>query len=126
MELTPTNKKNDIRCPVCLKEFFHGDITEEGKPCPNCKSRTGFEILEHDGYIKINWQQLRVLVAYSSRWLRQFDPNKQGNPDAVKAFNNLVERLKQYQPEGGLPIIVDEDEAKIDKTNTPVKSPYFL
>lgn len=54
---------NDIRCPVCLAEFnATALLATNAKDCPNCHTLLYPMLIKHDGYVKLNWQDLRVLV----------------------------------------------------------------
>lgn len=116
---------NDIRCPVCLKEFNLYRLKEAGyKTCPNCKSNIPPLFLVHDIIVKLNWQDLRILATYSKRWVTQFDMTIRGNQDMVKALENILNKLMPYQPAGTLPVVTAE-EAKVEPKKLPLKSPYF-
>lgn len=94
-------KSHDMRCPVCLSEWNQSDLMSAGiKTCPHCKTIIQPLKIEHDGYIFINWQDLRVLAIYSKRWASMFDMTQKGNQDAVQALENILEGIRRYQPTG--------------------------
>lgn len=114
---------NDIRCPVCLVEFNHYEI-KRATECPNCHTQVGAYMKVNDGYIKINWQELRILVAYSIRWMATIDMTKRGNRDMAIALNNIILQLNKFKPPYGLPIAINE-ENKQAVAGRPILSPYF-
>ncbi len=85
--------------------------------------------MNHDGYIKVNWQEMRVLVIYAKRWAMAFDLANRTNQDAVKALNNIVLHLEQYQPKGAETFVTTDIAGGVEavKAIQPkgIPSPYF-
>lgn len=97
---------NDLRCPVCLATWNQEVLMKIGiKSCPHCKTVIEPLLISQDGYIKINWQDLRVLAIYAWRWTQMFDRTRKGDVDAIIVFENILKHLSQYQPKDGAPII---------------------
>lgn len=118
-------KNNDIRCSVCLREYNLYDQQQLGTiGCPDCRSIIPPLFLIHDIHVRVNWQDLRILATYSKRWVTQFDMTLKGNQDMVKALENILQKLQQYQPARTVPIVI-QDETKVDKKTIPLRSPYF-
>ncbi len=92
-------RKNDFRCPVCLVEFSMPTPKEESSAgCPFCKTILRPMLTRHDGYVNINWQDLRTLAIYSKRWASLFDLAKKGDQDSRKALENIIDKLKKFRP----------------------------
>ena len=109
--------KNDLRCPVCLAEFNQAAMQAAGvKGCPNCHTTLQPVLIAHDGYIKINWQDLRVLAIYAQRWSITFDLTNGGNRDSLKALQNIINKLRAYEPKGGPPLVPPMDAVIINRT----------
>ena len=118
-------KNNDIRCVVCGAEFNDYELKKlHIKDCPNCHTQLNPMLISQDGYIKINWQELRVLVAYASRWITRFDTKIKGNEDMIKALGSTIAKLEKYRPKTGVPLFTKKD-LEIGKKALPIKSPYF-
>ena len=115
--------KNDIRCPVCLKEFeSRVAFTPTQSSCPNCHTALLPLFIEHDGYFKANWQDLRVLAIYAKRWTAMFDMTNKGNQEAVIALNNIIRSLSKHQPKNAPPLVLDNDVVVIGNIQ-PVPQP---
>jgi hypothetical protein len=149
--MSNTFKKPDLRCPVCLAEFYL-----EKKPnamlgrCPSCSTEIARMLVREDGYIFINWQQLRTLAIYAARWSGSFDLNKKGNMDAMQALTHILMHLQTFQPKGSAPLlpqilhlphapaqvnlspeIIGMMKAELKRTNPPstgkpIVSPYYV
>jgi hypothetical protein len=103
-------KKNDLRCPVCLAEYNSVEMAHAGiKHCPACKTVIQPMRIEHDGYIKINWHNIRVLANYARRWTLTFDIASKGNRDAIQALLNIINALSVYRPKQAEPIVPQID-----------------
>lgn len=103
-------QKPDVRCPVCLKEFNQANLQHAGvKSCPFCKTSLQWLDIAHDGYIHINWQNLRVLAIYAQRWANMWDMSKPGNMHALQALENIFKHLAQYQPASSPPLLLQQD-----------------
>lgn len=105
--MTYREGNNDTRCPVCSAEWIQSDMMKIGvKGCPHCGTTAQLLNKKHDGYIKINWQDLRVLAIYAERWSSMFDMSIKGNQDAVKALQKILENLRTYRPKDGAPLTI--------------------
>lgn len=117
---------NDLRCPVCQATWNQEALMRIGiKGCPHCKTVIEPLLISQDGYIKVNWQDLRVLAIYAWRWTQVFDTRKKGDVDAIIAFQNILDALAKYQPKDGAPIIpfdnVRPDPSIIDAIMAEIK-----
>ncbi len=119
--------KNEVRCAVCLKEF----LLKKTKECPNCKTEIHPLLIKEDGYIKINWQDMRVLSTYAVRWATCFDLTKKGNADAAKALSNILVNIKNFRPTGAEKL-VDENDKIVERNmenqekDGGIPSPYQI
>lgn len=105
-----TQYRNDLRCPVCLCEYNFKALAHQGiKQCPSCKTVLQPLLKRHDGYIQVNWQDMRTLAIYALRWSKIFDMNKQGDKDAHKALHNIISNLARFQPQGAPQIVPEKD-----------------
>lgn len=103
-------KRYDLRCPVCLAEFSFKAMANSGiKDCPMCHTILQPLEVKHDGYIRVNWQDMRTLATYASRWSRVFDTKNKGDVDAIIALQNIIEGLSRFRPLGAEPIIPLKD-----------------
>ena len=109
---------NDCRCAVCLAEFRAINY-QKTNTCPLCHTIVPPLQMAHDGYVKLNWQDLRVLAIYAQRWSTHFDLNKKGNQDALRALNNIIQSLRHYQPEGAPPIVPSTDVVILEGSIRP-------
>lgn len=103
-------RKNDRRCPVCLHVFNAEAMMKLGKKgCPVC--HTVLQPLEtkYDGYIRINWQDIRTLAIYARRWSKIFDIKAAGDKDALAALQNIFNALSRFRPVGAQPLLPDKD-----------------
>lgn len=108
--------KNDLRCCVCLSEFRLADtqkLTE--RKCPNCGTQIPPQMINEDGYVKLNWQDLRVLAMYSRRWATMFDLTKSGNRHAITALENIINKILPFQPKTAKPLLPPTEVIVIDK-----------
>lgn len=98
--------KPDVRCPVCLAEYVSAHFKQPFIPqCPFCKTVIPPMPLRHDGWVKLNWQELRVLAIYAQRWSTTFDLRLRGNLEALRVLQNILHELRQYQPKDAPPIV---------------------
>lgn len=121
-----SKKYNDIRCHVCLQYFNLYEVQKSKVVgCPNCKTLVPPLQVINDGYIKINWQELRVLATYARRWAMTFSPDKKGNVDAVIALENTITGIAKFRPRNAAPLLADEEVKEPPSKHLPIKSPYF-
>ncbi len=122
--MTADKIQNNVRCAVCGSEFVEAEIRESGaKECPNCHTVVPFVFIQHDGYFKLNWQDLRLLAIYSQRWAMRFDQKNPVNVQYIKALENVIAQISLYQPKGAK----DLNPAQPEKSGTvdkPILSPY--
>lgn len=120
-------KKNDIRCPLCAAEYNAQDI--RGPACPNCGTQTPVMRVIDDIYVKLNWQEMRILTIYAQRWMQTFDLNHRGNIDAAKVLDRIVQSLHKFRPDGGgdlNPMIDTPQVQEMISVRKRMKiSPYF-
>jgi len=117
--------KNDIRCSVCLREFNTAQLKSEGLfngTCPICGTGIKPHKMAEDGYVKVNWQELRVLAIYARRWADTFDRRPLGNLQAITVLENILKRLERYKPPGADPL---DGTPKVNPKELPLPSPYF-
>lgn len=116
---------NDKRCPVCLCEWNEAVMTKAGiKQCPNCKTVIAPMDIKDDGYIRINWQDMRVLAVYAKRWSAMFDLKVKGNRDAVQALIHILYKIEGFKPKNAKPLTPLEDDIVIARITG--KSPLPL
>lgn len=104
----------ELRCQVCLQEYDRKHQRKLGV-CPFCGTHLAAMLTADDGYIRINWQQLRVLAIYAKRWTAHFDLGKRGNKDAVQALENILHHLTQYRPKDGETLLLPEAQENVPK-----------
>lgn len=85
--------------------------------------------IAEDGYIHVNWQDIRVLAIFAQRWIETFPPSK-GNDDAKTAVRNIVQRLYRFKPPTGYDLdpmmqLPGVQEAIDDRKIKGMQSPYF-
>ena len=117
------NFKPDSRCPICgtlFNKYFTEKAGTEG--CPMCKTMIPMLKVNQDGYIKINWADLRMLAVYAQRWARRFDMTKKGNFDSVRRLENVILTLEHFKPQGADSLI--ELNEPVDPSS-PTPSPYY-
>lgn len=103
-------RKKDMRCAVCTAEFRADELKLAGvKACPNCGSTMAPLKVSQDGYIKINWQDLRTLAIYAKRWSGVFPTNSKGNRDALLALQVILKALEKYRPKDAMPLVPIDD-----------------
>jgi hypothetical protein len=76
--------------------------------CPCCGTQLKPYLTAHDGYIRINWQELRILAAYSMRWMETFTEamlQMRANADMVRTVEQIIRQLQIYQPKGCKPLL---------------------
>lgn len=109
-------KKNDMRCPACLTEWNKVSLQMAGlRGCPKCKTALEPLKIEEDGYIHVNWQDMRMLVLYAKRWSKIFDRKNRVSNDAIMALDNIVAKIQSYRPENGALLIPENDIVIIEK-----------
>lgn len=102
--------KPDVRCVVCEREYSLDAIRRAGIiGCPDCGTTLEPVYLAHDGYVRVNWQDLRMLAIFATRWSRRFDRSKRGNRDTLAALENIIEKLERYQPKNSRPLMGDNE-----------------
>lgn len=103
--------KPDVRCVVCTMEFHLESVRKLGyKTCPQCQTPLPPVLLKNDGYIKANWQDMRMLAIFAKRWTARFDTTNRGNRDSVVALDNICKRLESFRPEGAEPLLGRNDQ----------------
>lgn len=92
-------------------EFHLESVRKLGyKACPQCQTALPPVLLKNDGYIKANWQDMRMLAIFAKRWAAHFDTTKKGNRDAVVALDNICRRLESFRPGGAEPLLGRNDQ----------------
>lgn len=105
---------NDMRCPVCLLEWNKLAMQAVGiKVCPQCKTSIPALEIANDGYIKANWQDLRVLAIYAKRWAQVFNLKKQGDRDALQALDNILVNIQRFKPKNAIDLVPPHDDVII-------------
>lgn len=101
---------NDLRCPVCLHEFNGKAMMKLGiKGCPVCKTVLQPLVMRQDGYIRVNWQDMRTLAIYAKRWSKIFDLRNKGDRDATAALKNIFIKLEKFRPVGAESLVPKRD-----------------
>ena len=103
-----------MRCPVCLALFdWQAQQENHTEGCPVCKTTLHPMMLVHDGYVQINWQEMRMLCTFANRWMAGFQNTKE-NQDTLKAFVNLLNRITKNQPPGVQPLVPNIDPVIVE------------
>lgn len=111
------NGKNDLRCPVCLFEYQSAAMRAASiKGCPSCHTSLTPQLLREDGWVRVNWQDLRALAIYAQRWSITFDLSNSGNRDSLRALQNIFGKLRQYEPKGSQPLTPAMDAVVVRST----------
>lgn len=113
---------------VCQSEFELAVLKERNEQtCPTCKTRMRPMRIANDGYIKINWEEIRLMAIYAQRWTEKFDKTNQGNMDYIKALNNIVSKIQLYQPKTSMSLDPKEEVPKdaSGKITKAILSPYY-
>lgn len=107
--------QRDTRCSVCYAEWNEAELKKAGViGCPHCKTRVQTMKISHDGFIQINWQDLRVLAIYATRWMSLHDKEQNlYNREADVALANILNKLSRYRPKDGATIVPDIDVGKV-------------
>lgn len=79
--------------------------------------------IAHDGYVKLNWEDVRTLCIYAQRWADQYDTSNLENLDHVRTLKNIVDSLKIYQPKNSEGLDPVKDPIR-EQDGKGVKSPY--
>ena len=111
-----SNKKNDLRCPVCLHDFSSAELrvtNPDGILCPRCHNEVRMRLVTEDGYIRMNWEDLRLLCIYAERWASQFDLTNKGNQAMVIILGNIIRQLNKSKPAGSLFLTNPDDPVVI-------------
>lgn len=110
-------KKSDSRCQVCNAEWNSFALKQSGlRGCPNCKSLLQPMKIEEDGYIHVNWQEVRVLAIYANRWSQIFDLNTKITDEAKVVLHNILHKLETYRPEQGDLLIPRNDILQMERS----------
>lgn len=118
--MTNLFKKSDIRCQVCLLEYHSSDVIQQGlKACPNCGTMLPPQLIAEDGYVKVNWQELRVLAIYAKRWSQIFDLNIPADREYMQALQNILGKFEKYRPRNGQPLTLPNDTVVISREPPP-------
>lgn len=114
-----TNNVNDVRCIVCLTEYDSREAVRiNSHPCcPNCKSGFIPMKIQHDGFIKVNWQELIMVMTYAVRYTKTFDTSHIMARDARRAIKQIYERLEKSKPIGEHPLVEPKDEIRAEFTD---------
>ena len=113
------SKSDDMRCTLCSKEWNDVSAHAAGlHGCPYCKTMVQAQKISEDGYIKVNWQDLRMLSIFATRWSKLFDMRFQVNIDALAALQNIISKLEKYQPKGG-GVLVPADDIEVIRRAVP-------
>lgn len=124
---------NDIRCPVCGWQGNHTIALElKLQRCPNCGSQQSPLKLSEDGFIKTNWQDIRILCIYAQRFCATFDEKHPANKIAIDTVKRIVGEMAQYQPKGNPanldPMLGNKDIARDiqERKEGKMLSPYLI
>ena len=105
------NDDLDLENPELLDPTSHGDPTllyfgDDGYPCPrehdatkpqHRRARTSIELyhLDHIGAVEARLELLRRIKRLVALGNDQYDHTHQGNPEAVRAYSDVAEELKE-------------------------------
>jgi hypothetical protein len=124
MNKNPRGPHKDLRCGVCLFEYTLAEVKGK-RACPNCGNVLGFLQLSQDGYVRVNWHDLRILATYARRWTIHFDMTKAGNRFAVLALDNILESLEAFKPKGAKDLVEPAEEKKIIDDQERARTAYL-
>ena len=106
-------QKRALRCIVCGSEMS-SEYSRQWK-CPICGTIVAPAWIKHDMFLKLNWQDIRLLVLYSKSWSNILDRSDPVNNDADKALESIISKLRVYQPADGLPMVFPPDKRQEQK-----------
>ena len=126
--MTIEHNKNDIRCMVCRSEFVE-DVLKQNKEqtCPICKTSIKPMRIQNDGFIKVNWEEIRLVSIYAQRWAEKFDKTNPANMEYLRALRNIIDRIQLYIPRGArnLDPVEQVPRDKDGKLTKAIPSPYL-
>jgi len=117
---------------MCTAEFNQTALfLAKVKCCPNCGSKQIPLKISEDGYVKLNWQEIRILSIYAQRWAATFDTEIKGNREALIILNRIIKDLYKYKPlnAANLDPMIESKEivtAVKDRRDQGIPSPFFL
>lgn len=114
---------------VCQSEFSKEELAGYLLPkCPKCLTSIKPMNIANDGYIKMNWEEIRLLAIYAQRWVGKFDAGNTGNKEYITAVQNIINKIQLYQPKTSKSLDpIEEKPPRDEKGNItkPLPSPYF-
>ncbi len=111
---------NDVRCIVCNHEYNIANARSKGvSGCPKCATVINAMPIPHDGYIKVNWEEIRMLALFAQRWTSLFDRTNQGNKDTKRAIERICKKLEERKPKTGYTLI--EETMKDESVISPLQ-----
>jgi len=113
---------------VCRSEFVATVVRQANEPtCPNCKTNISPMHIVNDGYIKLNWEEIRLVAIYAQRWANGFDTSNTFNLEYTRALRNVITQIQQYMPRGANTLDSTEElpKDKAGNLTKPIKSPYY-
>jgi len=108
------------RCRVCNEEFAEEQL--DGLPCcPMCRTTQHPAKLSEDITVPMNWQDLRLMVAYARRWA-----DENGDDESSELLSELSRQYACLRPKGSAPLSVIEEireltDKKVDNASDPTQ-----
>jgi hypothetical protein len=88
-------KKPYCWCLKCRSIFSEEEI-ENAIACPSCGDKSLPAAIEDDVTIKINWQELRVLIMWSEFWANH---NSDHHPQMPELVYKIADRIEEQYPD---------------------------
>jgi hypothetical protein len=89
-----------IRCTRCHAEYTEVQF-KEMECCTSCGSTAQPQLIEQDVFIRINWQELRVLVEFALR--------APVRGESKGLLEEIVRRLASNRPPNAPPLTLEEE-----------------
>jgi hypothetical protein len=94
------------RCIDCCSEFNDEDlIKSKASCCPVCGTLSLPVSVDKDVNITINWNELRILTMWASRWAEQDGFNE----SSKISLHKIIKRLSKYRPDGSPALTLVEE-----------------
>lgn len=105
MKETPEGK-GIFYCALCGYEITPEENTQELVSCPGCGDTIHMPYdRAHDVTVKINWQELRILVIWAERWAASVQKE---HPDMLKVLYKISDSLEKQRLDMGTLTLLGE------------------
>lgn len=96
------------------------------KKCARCESTVPMLVISQDGYVHVNWQDLRVLVTFARRWSKHFDMTRDHSYFTVMTLDRIINDLREYQPRGAKDLMDETEEQTIIQAQERARTNYLV